>query len=63
MLNDQEGIIDLIKNINIDGLLAFCGKEPLLKPEILESLPNKYDLVKSLPYFQRDDIKNISRFI
>ena len=63
MLNDQEDIIALIESINIEGLLGFCGKESFLEPTILKKIPNSYNSLKSLPYFQRDDIKNISRFI
>ena len=63
MLNKQEDILKLIKDINSEYILAFCGKEDFLDPNILEKLPKDYSSLKLLPYFQRDDIISISKFI
>ena len=61
--NEQEDLIKTIDDSNVEGILAFCGKDDFIEPYILESFPLHYNALRSLPYFQRDDIENISKFI
>ena len=63
MLDKQEHIPILLESINTERLLGFCGRENFISHEVLKSFPKSYDHLKSLPYFQRDDLENISKFI
>ena len=63
MLDKQEDIPSLFESINTERVLGFCGRENDISHKVLEFFPKGYDHLKSLPYFQRDDLENISKFI